>query len=177
MAWRNWLIRQGATNIAVIAVWSKDLPRVYNAYDVARQLQYTNYHSGDPRRQLDHHLDEFLICHSIHADEYRILAIFYGNISEEFVSFSLQDLQHVTSVPSNFAQSITTKTNTREVKDATDELRLEMYSLTRVQGDSKFYPLVLSIGDIPYRLLSNGNITTITYLSPLCSLQWYFQRV
>ena|SRR5450432_1418728 len=89
MAWRKWLIQQGATNVIVIAVWSKDLLRVYSAYDVAHQLQYTSYHNGDLRRQLDHHLDEFLVCHSIHADEYRILAIFYRNIREEFVSFSL----------------------------------------------------------------------------------------
>ena len=73
---RQWLIKNGREDVMIIAIWSRGLRNVYDAYEVAKRLGYHSP-SSDPGRQLDDHLDEYLVAGGISTDEYWTLAIGY----------------------------------------------------------------------------------------------------
>lgn len=68
-------MKNSKNDVMVIAIWSNGLGNVYDAYEVARWLGYQNSSCFDPRRdrhkQLDNHVDEYLVANGILADEYR----------------------------------------------------------------------------------------------------------
>ncbi|PVH91433.1 hypothetical protein DM02DRAFT_342728 [Periconia macrospinosa] len=88
LARRRWMLDNGAKDIVLIAVETRDLRNVYNAYDVARCLGYTD-NTRNRRRRLSKHCGEFLVVGGIHADEYRIIATFPGDGPERLVSLSI----------------------------------------------------------------------------------------
>lgn len=53
-----------------MAIWSKGVRDVYDAYDVAKHLGYQSQTCSDPRRRLENHLDEYLVHGGIYANEY-----------------------------------------------------------------------------------------------------------
>lgn len=72
----------------IVAIWAKDLSHVYNAYDVAEAMGY-HRDSLDPRRNLAHHMDEYLVWSGIADDDYRLLAIF-DSVTERQVRLGVQ---------------------------------------------------------------------------------------
>ncbi len=99
MARRQVFINEGAQDVVIIAVWLKDLPNVYSAYDVAHALQFSG-------RQLGQDRDEILVCGGIFADSYRILALFRGILPPEDIAISLPGLRFEVRVPGNFVLGI-----------------------------------------------------------------------
>ena len=174
----RWLINRGTAveEIILLAVWSKDLPGVYDAYDVASQLEY-NDGSSDHRKRLNVHRDEFLVSPGICAEDYRILAIFQASSIETYLNFAIPGLQSRARVPSTFARTILAAPNlSTQGEKATYELQMEMYSHTGVEDPRKLYALVLSICGESYSWESKGGITTITnYTSGIPIIQRRFQ--
>lgn len=91
----------------IIAIWSKGLPNVYDAFEVAEWLGFEE-RSQDKRRRLEHHRDEYLVLGEISADEYRILAVFDGRSVGRF-PLSVAGQTGSASIPDGF--SITSKQN------------------------------------------------------------------
>lgn len=78
MAWRKKRIGRDATCLVIIAVWLSDKEGVYDAYELARNLGYTNSRD-DKRRRLVHHKGELLVDGGVDAREDRILALLRGD--------------------------------------------------------------------------------------------------
>lgn len=57
---RQQFSERGTTVVIIIAVWSKQLSKVYNTYGVAGALKY-NDDGSDSRRRLRYYTDEYLI--------------------------------------------------------------------------------------------------------------------
>lgn len=69
--WRQWMIKQGATEVVIVAVWLEGLPGIYDAFMMARALGFKN-------QRLDRFLYEVLVYGGVSADSYRVLAMFHG---------------------------------------------------------------------------------------------------
>jgi hypothetical protein len=129
---RQKLIEEGGKDVVIIAIWSKGLRNVYNAYDVAKMLGYRNG-SSNPRKRLENHLDEYLVFGGISADEYRILAIFNGQKEQENIALSVPGvpgLSRSATVPDAFMTDIPGRT-------AKEKLENEIYQHTSIRGESK----------------------------------------
>lgn len=86
LKWRSFLLSKGYRNVEIIAIWAWDLHFLYKAADIARTLGYRDGNYDHPfyrRRQLSYFKHEYLVWGSILADEYRILAVFFGDNQEE----------------------------------------------------------------------------------------------
>ncbi|KAF2176963.1 hypothetical protein K469DRAFT_721144, partial [Zopfia rhizophila CBS 207.26] len=146
LAKRRQLLERGANGIVIIAIWAKDLQNVYGAYDIALGLGFTE-NNQDRRRRLGNHFEEYLVAGGIHADDYRILATFYGDGPERSVSLSIPGLQAEVTVPSDFAR-FNTGTN------AMQELEDEVYRCTGIKGNGMLVRLFLSMSRFPPLLIS-----------------------
>ncbi|PVI04183.1 hypothetical protein DM02DRAFT_693216 [Periconia macrospinosa] len=125
---RQTLIEDGKERVVIVAIWAKDLRNVYDAYDVARWLDYKE-NSPDSRRQPTAHLDEYLVLGGIQADEYRVLAIFDG-CREKNVPLRVPGLQGLASIPDAFL------TNTPG-ESTVQKLEYEIYANTGITGSSE----------------------------------------
>ncbi|KAI4164367.1 MAG: hypothetical protein LQ342_002014 [Letrouitia transgressa] len=120
---RRKLIEKGEKDVVIIAIWSKELLNVYDAYDVAKMLGY-------PGKRLEYHLDEFLVYGGISADDYRVLAIFDGQKEQEDIALHMSGLQGSITVPDSFMTDIPGRT-------AKEKLENEIYRNTDIRGDSE----------------------------------------
>ncbi|KAK7575396.1 hypothetical protein V3481_017356 [Fusarium oxysporum f. sp. vasinfectum] len=132
---RKQILRMGARNVIIIAVWLKNKPFVYSAYDFAID-------HGFPDDQVRCHEGEYLVYGGIPAEEYRILACFRGDnlLDEELdlTPFVSAPWKYRVSIP---AGSLPIPANT----SGAEALKMELYSLTGVLNDLKFFLLVLSL--------------------------------
>jgi hypothetical protein len=72
------MLREDGVNIQDWYIVATDMDRAnacYDAYDVARQLGYTDF-GIDHRRRLSNRRDEYLVYGGVSADDYAILVIF-----------------------------------------------------------------------------------------------------
>lgn len=128
LKWRKWLIEKGREDVIIIAIWSRGLCNVYDAYEVAKRLGYHSK-SLDPRERLENHLDEYLVAGGISSDEYRILAIFHGHTLDN-VSLSVPGFTGQAAIPNGFlADGIG-----RRVEE---KLENEVYQHTGIRGQSE----------------------------------------
>jgi hypothetical protein len=128
LARKRRLVAQGADSIVIIAVLTKGLPDVYDAYEAAQALGYRDV-TQDTARRLSAHEDEYLVWKGISAETDRILAVFDGQGPEAQVEFRLPGWVtqatargFLTGVPGN---------------TATDKLKNELRVRTGVTGDSQ----------------------------------------
>ncbi|KAH6867696.1 hypothetical protein B0T10DRAFT_502205 [Thelonectria olida] len=154
MGWRRWLIRsKNATNIVVIAVWLRDKPGVYDAFELAIDLGYSSQ-SGSRRRPANHE-GEVLVYGGIAADEYRILACFRGD-SASTRTISLRPLLSIGD-----SDGTDTEVPADCFLEGDDQLELELRSLCGVRNDLKFCTLVLSLCNYNYTLQTAGKIVRV----------------
>ncbi|EED18031.1 conserved hypothetical protein [Talaromyces stipitatus ATCC 10500] len=124
---RRKLIGKGRQDVVIIAVWSKGLHNVYDAYEAAKTLRYRdgNVFDGHPQNQ------------GIAADEYRVLAIFDGQNELEGVPLSVPGLIGPVTVPS-FIPHTPRGTMKEMLEEQLQEcLRIQIYSRTGIRGDSE----------------------------------------
>lgn len=95
---RRRLIREGKRDVVIIAIWSKGLRNVDDAYEVAGTIGYCNDDSN-PRKRLADHLDKYLVFNGVLANEYRVLAIFKRQNETENVKFTILGLEGSATVP------------------------------------------------------------------------------
>ena len=126
---RRRLIEKGGKDVVIIAIWSKGLHNVYDAYDVAKMLGYRD-ESSNPRKRLENHLDEYLVSGGILADEYRILAIFNGQKEQGNIALSVPGLRGSATVPDAFMTAVPGGT-------ANEKLENEIYQHTGIRGESE----------------------------------------
>lgn len=119
---RQRLIEDGEKDIVIIAIWSKGLHNVYDAYDVARMLGYLDESSK--------HLDKYLVHRGISADVYRILTIFNGQKEQKNIALGVPGLQGSVTIPSSSMTDVPGRT-------AKEKLENEIYQHTGVKGDSE----------------------------------------
>ena len=125
---RQWLMEKGREDVMIIAMWSRGLRNVYDAYEVAKRLGYHSQ-SSDPRKRLENHLDEYLVTGGISAEDYRILAIFHGRTLAD-VLFSVPRFTGHAIVPDGFlADGIGTRVE--------EKLENEIYQHTGIRGQSE----------------------------------------
>ena len=129
LAWRRSLIEQGEKDVVIVAIWSKGLHNVYDAYEVAEALGYCDGGSN-ARNRLANHLDEYLVFGRIPADEYRILAIFNGQKEQGNVTLSVPRLSGSATVPDAFMTDVPGRT-------ANEKLENEIYQHTGIRGESE----------------------------------------
>lgn len=122
---RRRLIEEGKKDVVIIAIWSKGLRNVYDAYEVAKTLRYRDG-SSNAQNQLANYLDEYLVFGRIPADEYRILAIFNGQRKQENIALSVPGLTGSATVPDAFMTDIPGKT-------AKEKLENEIYQHTGIK--------------------------------------------
>jgi len=132
-------------------------------------LRYSHNSLGDPRRRLEHHEGEFLVHGGISADEYRILACFWGDtISNDQVllSFPLAPVTYHATIPAN------TLPNSGD--DNRTELRSEMCSLIGVRNHMIFCALVLALCCCGWELGQTGYTFAIKEFSwfSVCKFQF-----
>ena len=121
----------------IIAIWSRWLRNVHDAYEIAKWLGYRSP-SPDPRRQLENHLDEYLVAGGISADEYRILAIFHGRTLDD-VPLSVPGLTGRAKVPGGLLADGVGRT-------VEEKFENEIYQHTSIRGQSE--QLLYLIGSI-----------------------------
>ncbi len=125
---RRRLIGEGREDVIIIAIWSRGLRNVYDAYEVAKRLGYHSQ-SLDPRKRLENHLDEYLVAGGISAEEYRILAIFHGRTLANIL-LSVPGFTGQAIVPHGFlADGIGTRVE--------EKLENEIYQHTGIRGQSE----------------------------------------
>ncbi len=122
-------MKNGEKDVVIVAIWSKGLRNVYDAYEVAKTLGYRNDNSN-ARRRLANHLHEYLVSRCISADEYRILAIFEGQMEQENVALSVPGLTGLAVIPDAFMRDVPGKT-------ATEKLENEIFEGTGIRGKSE----------------------------------------
>lgn len=126
---RRRLIEKGEKDVVIIAIWSKGLHNVYDAYEVAKALGYDS--GSNTRNRLANHLDEYLVFGGIPADEYRILAIFNGQKEQEIALSVVPGLiEGSATVPDAFLTDVPGKT-------AKEKLENEIYRHTGIRGESE----------------------------------------
>jgi len=135
---RQGLIKEGREDVITIAIRSRGLRNVYDAYEVAKWLGYHSPRS-DRRRQLDDHLDEYLVVGGISTDEYQILAIFHGRTLAD-VPLSVPGFTGRAEVP----QGLLADGIGRTVEE---KLENEIYQHTGIRGQNK--QLLYLIGCMP----------------------------
>ncbi|WKT53773.1 hypothetical protein QSH57_004357 [Fusarium oxysporum f. sp. vasinfectum] len=160
---RQWMIKHGATEVVIVAVWLKELPGIYDAFAIARVLGL---------KKLNVFLYEVLIHGRISADSYRILAMFHGIQSTVDVALCVDRMAMMAEMPGDFIGGVQARTLVciRHLPKATDRLRDEMYARTGTRDDAKFLPLALSIANVAYSCELNAAGTVIT--CPSAGLGW-----
>lgn len=153
MHWRQWHINRGAKDVALMAVWLDGL-QVYDAYEIASAL-------GVRRGHISQHQDEYLLYGGINEDDYRILAVFSGILDPEPVGLSLPGCKFEAKIPGGFSRpslGLQEITGSRRLKDATEDIMLEVYSCTGIINSFQIASLLLSVGGVPYtsRPCANG---------------------
>ena len=156
MNWReNLITNRVGRGIRIIAVWLKGLTRVYDAYEIALCLGYPSAEVG-VRPRLENHKDELLVEGGIHGDDYRVLAIFNGNILGE-EDIGLKPL----AIDPERGYRATVPRGSLPGTTATESLRDKMHTLTGTSNDFKLYLLVLEMGGFKYICTKGpGRITT-----------------
>jgi hypothetical protein len=144
---RRRLIQEGQKDVVIIAIWSKGLRNVYDAYEVAKTLGFCDGGSN-ARKRLAPHLHEYLVFGGIPADEYRILAVFNGQREQENIALSVPRLlSGSATVPDAFMTDVPGRT-------ANEKLENEIYQHTGIRGESGklLYLIGLMIGafDCPW---------------------------
>ncbi|KAI1424310.1 hypothetical protein F5Y12DRAFT_461847 [Xylaria sp. FL1777] len=139
LRWREMLISKGGQNIVVIAVWLHGL-EVFDAYKIACHLKCPN---------LAQHMNEYLLHGGIYADQYRILAIFHGSGDLEPVKLSVAGSEFTARLPRDFVRSLVklpgNTFGNKILQDITEDVKLEVYSLTGDKGGFRLERLLLSI--------------------------------
>lgn len=143
LAKREDFIKKGATNVVIVAVWSKGLTRIHDAYNIAGAL-------GIGERDL--YLHEVLLWGGISADEYRILAVFDGMGQPIFAMLSLPGCQMEVRLPLAFIRRVQEETGiaTHHHPDGTNGLQSEVYMLSGTTDNKRFFRLALCIGGLGY---------------------------
>ncbi|KAF7514237.1 hypothetical protein GJ744_000007 [Endocarpon pusillum] len=126
---RRRLIEKGEEDVCIVAIWSKGLRNVYDAYEVAKTLVYGDG-SSNSRNRLADHLDEYLVFREIPADAYRVLAIFNGRREQENIDLSVPGLTGSATVPDAFMRDVPGRT-------AKDKLKNEIYQHTGISEESE----------------------------------------
>ncbi|KAL3437483.1 hypothetical protein BDV09DRAFT_192848 [Aspergillus tetrazonus] len=143
MHWRQILQTQNRADIVIIAIWVKDLPNLYSAEDVARQLGYPESGSEtDGGTTISAHHDEYLVEGGIAPDEYRILAIFEGGGPDRTVVFESRFYQIITTIPDEFFPG-------RRSGNALQDIEEEIWSHLGVRNEMKRDELVMAISRSP----------------------------
>ncbi|KAI0855006.1 hypothetical protein F4860DRAFT_520297 [Xylaria cubensis] len=139
LRWRSTLIGLGYRDMVVIAVWLDDL-EVFDASDIARDIGC---------QKVSWHENEYLLHGGIHAEQYRILAMFRGDDDLEPVKLSVKDSQFEIDLPGDFIRSLgelpVNPINTG-AQDITEAIKREFFTRTRDQSGSKLDYLLLSMG-------------------------------
>lgn len=120
---RRRLLEAGNKDVVIIAVWSKGLPFVYDAYEVAKALQ------RDGGLDSSSHTDEYLIYGRIWADEYRVLAVFSGQNELENVPLEGPSLTGSSTVPDFTTSQVSSETAGNRLEQM---LGQEIYSRTGI---------------------------------------------
>ncbi|KAI5925840.1 hypothetical protein F4810DRAFT_658500 [Camillea tinctor] len=164
--WRWMVKKKGVTKVIIVAVWLEGLPRVYDAFLMARALRFED-------RQLDLYLPEVLVDGGISADSYRVLTIFHGKQLAE-IALSVDGLTMMVEIPGDFVADVLDRTliGIRHRPDPSNKLRDEVYVHTGTRDDLKFLTLALSIGNVEYISESNNANTRIT--CPFLGIEWHF---
>lgn len=128
---RQELISNGTNKVVIVAIWSKGLPGVYDAYLVASQLGYHD-DGQNPHKRLSNHHDEYLVHRCVWADEYRILALFGGQGEGTNVELHVPGLRlrGTTQIPGTFMTDAPGRT-------ANKKLENEIYVHTGMRGRSE----------------------------------------
>lgn len=124
---RRRLLEAGNKGVVIIAVWSKGLPFVYDAYEVAKALE------RDGGLDSSSHTDEYLVYGGIWADEYRVLAVFGGQNELENVPLEVPGLIGSSTVPA-FTTNVSCETARRGLKEMLEQ---EISSRTGIYGKSE----------------------------------------
>jgi hypothetical protein len=82
---QNWLLAQDCRNVHIVPFSTAGISTIFDAYKVARALDYPNG-GFDNCRKLWNHRDEFLVYGGVHFEDYAILAIFPGDINERRIT-------------------------------------------------------------------------------------------
>lgn len=130
MRWRERLIDQGATNVAVVAVWLHDKSHLHDAHAMTAWLGYVD-NSADGQRRLEDHEGEVLLHGSISSDERIVLAHLAGD-STIVETISLRPLFFCDAGPT--VQALvprgTLGPQRRADDDKTEALKAEMHNLS-----------------------------------------------
>ncbi|KAH7199208.1 hypothetical protein BKA60DRAFT_583176 [Fusarium oxysporum] len=163
---RQWMIEQGATEVVIVAVWLKELSRIYDAFAIARVLGLEKVDKPDL------FLYEVLIHGEISADSYRILAMFRGIQPTVDIALCVHKMNMMVEVPGDFIVGVQVRTFicTRRLPDLTVKLGDEIYMHTGRSDDAKLFPLVLSMANLAYLYEANAAGTVIT--CPSAGLGW-----
>ncbi|UKZ77663.1 hypothetical protein TrVFT333_005387 [Trichoderma virens FT-333] len=144
VCWRQMMIKKGAKNVIIVAVWLEGLPLVYDALSIAQSLRLGRLHLFQ---------DEVMVYGGISADSYRIRAIFHGNEKTVETTLSVYGIDVTVQMPGGFVDEVSTKMHvcTQCLPDATDALRDKIYMCTGTLDDDKLFGLALSMGGIARR--------------------------
>ncbi|KAL4754366.1 hypothetical protein BDW72DRAFT_190228 [Aspergillus terricola var. indicus] len=139
------LQEENRADIVVIAIWVKDLPGLYSAEDVAKQLGYPE--SGPKTSQgttISAHRDEYLVEGDIAPDEHRILTIFEGGGPDRTVVFESSFYQITTTIPDEVFPG---RRSGNALQDVEDEVRYRLGVRDAISGSPRG-PLM---GEIVYQ--------------------------
>ncbi|KAJ6128445.1 hypothetical protein N7471_009662 [Penicillium samsonianum] len=125
MRWRDWLEKEGHTDIKVVALWAKDMGNVYEAMPVALSLIYPNTGS-DRRRKLQNHENEYLVDTGVNYED-RILAVFRGGADLRYITFDGPCYEITASVSSDYFLG--------QGKNPLEDLEDEIFRRTRLRDD------------------------------------------
>ncbi|CAJ2511020.1 Uu.00g066450.m01.CDS01 [Anthostomella pinea] len=73
---RKWIMANGGAEVVILAVWAKDLVKLYDAHRIAFALGYRAFPRKGPRRLLYHHQHEYLHFGPLLAGGSHIIALF-----------------------------------------------------------------------------------------------------
>jgi hypothetical protein len=75
--WIKFLQKIEARNITLLAIDTRNMPYIFDAFEVAQKLGYSygDYPGHHPRRRLEHLSGEFLVRGGYSGDSYRLLAV------------------------------------------------------------------------------------------------------
>lgn len=160
------MLRRGAEDVVIVAVWLTGLSLVYDALQIAQDLGLDN---------LGWFENEILVHGGIPADSYRILAIFNGNGNIKEVALHLDGLNTDVRIPGEFIDGISIKSIDGK-PDVTELLRDELYARTGTRDDAKFIPLVLRMADLTYdrKVDDNAGAMILVSFGPLGGRGWHF---
>ena len=131
---RQQFSERGTTVVIIIAVWSKQLSKVYNTYGVAGALKY-NDDGSDSRRRLRYYTDEYLIRWGIFGGDCMILATFDEEWEQSTPNFGRKGLiGYLTTPPHRRLMWRNYKRNDRERNTSTYQPEKTDWTISTSRG-------------------------------------------